>query len=75
MPPGLRCSQSAAQGVVRSAQTPSFDWVKERSHLFRGAMFGTLLRSDASALSASVPCLNGPMAPHVCWASKISLIG
>ncbi|WP_139319747.1 alpha-E domain-containing protein, partial [Serratia marcescens] len=24
-----------------------FDWVKERAHLFRGAMFGTLLRSDA----------------------------
>ncbi|WP_139320002.1 alpha-E domain-containing protein, partial [Serratia marcescens] len=23
-----------------------FDWVKERAHLFRGAMFGTLLRSD-----------------------------
>lgn len=26
-----------------------FDWTKERSHLFRGAMFGTLLRSDAMA--------------------------
>lgn len=24
-----------------------FDWVKERSHLFRGAMFGTLMRGDA----------------------------
>jgi uncharacterized alpha-E superfamily protein len=24
-----------------------FDWVKERAHLFRGAMFGTLLRNDA----------------------------
>ncbi|WP_075183095.1 alpha-E domain-containing protein [Pantoea sp. 1.19] len=24
-----------------------FDWVKERAHLFRGAMFGTLMRGDA----------------------------
>lgn len=35
------------QGVGSSGADSFFDWVKERAHLFRGAMFGTLLRSDA----------------------------
>lgn len=35
------------QGVGSAGADAFFDWVKERSHLFRGAMFGTLLRSDA----------------------------
>jgi uncharacterized alpha-E superfamily protein len=35
------------QGVASVGADGFFDWVKERSHLFRGAMFGTLLRSDA----------------------------
>lgn len=35
------------QGVGSAGADSFFDWVKERSHLFRGAMFGTLLRSDA----------------------------
>ncbi|CAM3670644.1 hypothetical protein BS639_10780 [Rouxiella silvae] len=35
------------QGVGTAGADSFFDWVKERSHLFRGAMFGTLLRSDA----------------------------
>lgn len=26
---------------------PFFDWVKERSHLFRGATYGTIMRTDA----------------------------
>jgi uncharacterized alpha-E superfamily protein len=29
------------------APSPWFDWVKERSHLFRGVTFGTLRRDDA----------------------------
>ena len=29
------------------APSPWFDWVKERSHLFRGVTFGTMLRDDA----------------------------
>lgn len=35
------------QGVAKVGADAFFDWVKERSHLFRGAMFGTLLRNDA----------------------------
>lgn len=35
------------QGVGSAGADSFFDWVKERAHLFRGAMFGTLLRSDA----------------------------
>lgn len=31
----------------RHAYSDFFDWVKERSHLFRGATYGTLLRNDA----------------------------
>lgn len=35
------------QGIGSVGADTFFDWVKERAHLFRGAMFGTLLRSDA----------------------------
>jgi len=35
------------KGVDSSGVDAFFDWVKERSHLFRGAMFGTLMRGDA----------------------------
>lgn len=35
------------KGVSSSGADAFFDWVKERSHLFRGAMFGTLMRGDA----------------------------
>lgn len=35
------------QGIDSVGADAFFDWVKERAHLFRGAMFGTLLRSDA----------------------------
>lgn len=35
------------QGIGSDGADAFFDWVKERSHLFRGAMFGTLIRSDA----------------------------
>ncbi|WP_336803501.1 alpha-E domain-containing protein [Erwinia aphidicola] len=34
-------------GVSNGGADAFFDWVKERSHLFRGAMFGTLMRGDA----------------------------
>lgn len=35
------------KGINSSGADAFFDWVKERSHLFRGAMFGTLMRGDA----------------------------
>jgi uncharacterized alpha-E superfamily protein len=33
--------------LVRSGFRDFFDWVKERSHLFRGVVFGTMLHDDA----------------------------
>lgn len=39
--------QLRLQGVDKIGIDAFFDWVKERAHLFRGAMFGTLLRNDA----------------------------
>lgn len=35
------------RGVTESNASSVFDWVRERSHLFRGAAYGTLLRNDA----------------------------
>lgn len=35
------------QGVDTIGVDTFFDWVKDRAHLFRGAVFGTLLRNDA----------------------------
>ncbi|MFC3609589.1 alpha-E domain-containing protein [Stutzerimonas tarimensis] len=36
------------QGLGRYGTTRFCEWVKERSHLFRGATVGTIMRSDAS---------------------------
>lgn len=35
------------KGVTESNASSVFDWVRERSHMFRGAAYGTLLRNDA----------------------------
>lgn len=37
----------AEQGLGRYGTTRFCEWVKERSHLFRGATVGTIMRSDA----------------------------
>ncbi|CAD5109587.1 alpha-E domain-containing protein [Zestomonas carbonaria] len=37
----------AEQGLGRYGISRFCEWVKERSHLFRGATFGTIMRSDA----------------------------
>ncbi|WP_165675277.1 alpha-E domain-containing protein [Metapseudomonas otitidis] len=37
----------AAEGLGRYGIKRFCDWVKERSHLFRGATFGTIMRHDA----------------------------
>ena len=34
-------------GILGMGAGTFFDWVKERSHLFRGASYGTILRNDA----------------------------
>ncbi|QSP96467.1 alpha-E domain-containing protein [Marinobacter salinisoli] len=35
------------QGITESNASQVFDWIRERSHMFRGAAYGTLLRNDA----------------------------
>ena len=35
------------EGLKRWGYRDFFDWVKERSHLFRGVVFGTMLHDDA----------------------------
>lgn len=42
----IEMKQIRRQGINSMGADTFFDWVKERSHLFRGAMFGTQLRSD-----------------------------
>ncbi len=37
----------AAQGLTQYGISRFCDWVKQRSHLFRGATFGTIMRHDA----------------------------
>jgi len=37
----------AAQGLGQYGLSRFCDWVKERSHLFRGATYGTIMRNDA----------------------------
>lgn len=37
----------AAQGLSRYGLSRFCEWVKERSHLFRGASYGTIMRNDA----------------------------
>lgn len=35
------------QGVYEHSASGVFDWTRERSHTFRGAVYGTMLRTDA----------------------------
>ena len=45
---GSRCASiDYAQHRVATACREFFDWVKKRSHLFRGVTFGTMLRDEA----------------------------
>jgi len=37
----------AQQGLSRYGMSRFCEWVKERSHLFRGATYGTIMRNDA----------------------------
>ncbi len=47
MPPALSCEACASRGWASWGSDGFFEWVKERVHLFRGAVIGTLLRNDA----------------------------
>lgn len=37
----------AEQGLSRYGMSRFCEWIKERSHLFRGASYGTIMRNDA----------------------------
>ncbi|MET1078094.1 MAG: alpha-E domain-containing protein [Pseudomonas sp.] len=43
----LEIRELAPQGVAHYGISRFCEWVKQRSHLFRGATFGTIMRSDA----------------------------
>lgn len=43
----LEMKELRASGVTESNASQIFDWTRARSHIFRGAAYGTLLRSDA----------------------------
>ena len=45
--PGSRCSRWTRTKMEARGISAFFDWVKERSHLFRGVTFGTMHRDDA----------------------------
>lgn len=43
----LELRKLRSKGIDADGADAFFDWVKERSHLIRGAMFGTLMRGNA----------------------------
>lgn len=43
----LEAGAPARRAALHSGQSEFFDWVKERSHLFRGVTAGTMMRNDA----------------------------
>jgi uncharacterized alpha-E superfamily protein len=43
----LELKELRKRGVTESNASRVFDWTRERSHVFRGAAYGTLLRNDA----------------------------
>lgn len=43
----LEMQELQRKGVTVSNASSVFDWIRERSHMFRGAAYGTLLRDDA----------------------------
>lgn len=43
----LEMKELKRAGVRESSASSTFDWVRERSHMARGAAYGTLLRNDA----------------------------
>ncbi|BAP14025.1 hypothetical protein Y017_01395 [Alcanivorax sp. 97CO-5] len=42
----LELKEISQTGLQNYGETAFFEWVKNRSHLFRGATYGTLMRSD-----------------------------
>ena len=46
-PRGSRCADRDEATIEARGVSAFFDWVKERTHLFRGVTFGTMLRDEA----------------------------
>ena len=46
LPPGSSSRPSTAETLTSNELPPLFDWIKERSALFRGALLNTILRND-----------------------------
>ncbi len=42
----LEFKELRLKGVTESSASQVFDWTRERSHVFRGAAYGTMLRND-----------------------------
>lgn len=43
----IELQEMCSSGLLNIGVTSFFDWVKQRSHLFRGAAYGTIMRNDA----------------------------
>lgn len=43
----IELQEMRASGLLTIGVSSFFDWVKNRSHLFRGATYGTIMRNDA----------------------------
>ena len=43
----IELQEISAAGLLGFGVSSFFDWVKQRSHLFRGAAYGTIMRNDA----------------------------
>lgn len=43
----LEMKELRKRGISESGASRVFDWTRERSHVFRGAVYGTMLRTDA----------------------------
>ena len=43
----IELQEMSSAGLLSIGVSTFFDWVKQRSHLFRGAAYGTIMRNDA----------------------------
>lgn len=43
----IELQEMSSAGLLSIGVSSFFDWVKQRSHLFRGAAYGTIMRNDA----------------------------
>jgi uncharacterized alpha-E superfamily protein len=56
----------AEQGLSRYGMSRFCEWIKERSHLFRGASYGTIMRNDAFRFIRLGPSSSAPTTRCAC---------